>query len=111
MPPAQSRPHTVGAASFDPDAFFDAWSSNASLPQNNDFRTSIVNAFNLKFDDDYVYHATAAVTLAQVQTAINYGGQRELHAWYRDEEGRPVSPLYRHSLRFVVESKPQSTPT
>ncbi|KAJ9636864.1 hypothetical protein H2199_007858 [Coniosporium tulheliwenetii] len=92
MPPTQSRPHTVGAASFDPDAFFEAWSSNASLSQNNDLRSCIINAFNLKSNDGYVYHATAAVTLAQVQTAINYGGQRELHAWYRDEEGKPISP-------------------
>lgn len=88
MPP-HSSPHTVGSPAFDPDAFFDAW-DQSSVPQDNDFRTAIIKAFNLKSNDDYVYHAIASVTLAQVQHAINHGAQAGLNAWYRDAEGRQV---------------------
>ena len=85
---------TIRSASFDPVRFFDTWPERSSelLPHDNDFRTSIMNAFGLKDTDNYVYHAIASVTLAQVQHAISRGGGENgvLHAWYRDSEGKQV---------------------
>ena len=51
----------------------------------------MIATFNLPEDDNYVYHAIASVTLAQVQVAIDHGAVSGLHAWYFDREGRPVT--------------------
>ncbi|KAF2136303.1 uncharacterized protein K452DRAFT_280141 [Aplosporella prunicola CBS 121167] len=83
-PPKRHDPSTIGAQSpFDPDAFLATWSAASSLPlQNNDLRTAIIRAFDLPPTDDYVYHAVASVTLAQVQHALGFGGKHGLHGWY-----------------------------
>ena len=87
-----TRAYTEGSSQFDPDSIFAAWESGQrTLPNDNDLRTSILSTFNLPPDDDYTYHATASVTLSQVQTAINHGGDSGLHAWYLDEEGKAVN--------------------
>ena len=87
--------YTEGSSQFDPDGLFNAWeSSQKTLPEDNDLRSSIISTFHLTPSDDYVYHATASVTLAQVQGAIKHGGGSGLHAWYLDGEGKPV----RHHL-------------
>jgi hypothetical protein len=83
---------TEGSASFGADAFFEAWDiGHCTPPHNNDFRSSIIATFNLPDDDSYVYHATASVTLAQVQIAIDHGAESGLHAWYLDSEGKSVT--------------------
>ncbi|KAL8685986.1 MAG: hypothetical protein Q9218_007422 [Villophora microphyllina] len=90
MPPTKGpRAQTTGSSSFAPDAFFENWAKdpNALPPQNNDLRTSIISAFNLAQSDNYVYHAIASVTLAQVQEAVNHGAENGMHAWYPDESG------------------------
>ncbi|KAL8831465.1 MAG: hypothetical protein Q9170_005280 [Blastenia crenularia] len=81
---------TTGSARFDPDAFFESWEneSKSLLPQNNDLRSSIITSFNLAQSDNYVYHAVASVTLAQVQEATEHGGEHGLHAWYPDSTGK-----------------------
>ena len=84
-----SKPRTTGAAYFDPDTFFNSW-ANEKLPKNNQFRASIISTFDLLNNDSYVYHAIASVTLAQVQEAINHGGEAGFHAWYLDDHGKPV---------------------
>ncbi|KAL9064450.1 MAG: hypothetical protein Q9157_007828, partial [Trypethelium eluteriae] len=85
--PRTTQARTVGSSSFDPDAFLEAWKiGRIGPPKDNDLRTAITEAFGLKENDDYVYHAIASVTLAQVQQAINAGGANGLHAWYRDEQ-------------------------
>ncbi|KAL8719494.1 MAG: hypothetical protein Q9225_003503 [Loekoesia sp. 1 TL-2023] len=92
MPPAKGfRAQTNGSIHFDPDAFFQSWIGDPSalLPQNNDLRSSIISAFNLAQSDNYVYHAIASVTLAQVQEAIEHGAENGLHAWYPDASGKP----------------------
>ncbi|KAL8638562.1 MAG: hypothetical protein Q9228_004290, partial [Teloschistes exilis] len=92
MPPAKGpRAQTTGSSDFDPDAFFEKWAKNgnALLPQNNDLRSSIISAFNLAQSDNYVYHAIASVTLAQVQEAIDHGAENGMHAWYPKEAGEP----------------------
>ncbi|KAF2456279.1 hypothetical protein BDY21DRAFT_415907 [Lineolata rhizophorae] len=108
---AQPRPpFTLRSAAFSPDAFFDNWNPRRALPAEetddaadnaggrNDFRAAVVRAFNLKPDDDYVYHATASVTLAQVQQALNAGRKGGLHAWYRDQDGNEIEPPSRADI-------------
>ena len=88
----QLRPaRTEGASHFEPDALFEAWGKDRkSLPDNDDLKSSIISTFNLPHNDGYVYHATASVTLSQVQEAIDHGSEAGLHAWYLDDEGKPV---------------------
>ncbi|KAI4088325.1 MAG: hypothetical protein LQ339_008722 [Xanthoria mediterranea] len=91
MPPAKGpQAQTIGSAEFDPDAFLASWAQDSPtlLPQGNDLQSSIIAAFNLAQSDSYVYHAVASVTLAQVQEAIQHGGEHGLHAWYPDEAGK-----------------------
>ncbi|KAK5010618.1 hypothetical protein BJ546DRAFT_212609 [Cryomyces antarcticus] len=92
MPPNVSKPHTEGSTRFDPDTFFSDWVTNSFRLQDNDFRSTIIEAFGLKPDDNYIYRAVAEVTLAQVQRVIEYGGQGILHKWYVDGEGKQISP-------------------
>ncbi|KAL8901204.1 MAG: hypothetical protein Q9192_000681 [Flavoplaca navasiana] len=85
------RAQTTGSAQYDPDAFFASWAKDfkAPIPQGNNLRSSIIAAFDLAQSDNYVYHAVASVTLAQVQAAIQHGGGNGLHAWYPNEAGKP----------------------
>ncbi len=93
----QGRARTKGSRLFEPDTLFEAWSKGQrSLPENDDFKSSMISTFNLPYNDTYIYHAIASVTLTQVQEAINHGGKAGLHAWYLDDEGRPV----RNSSRY-----------
>ena len=87
----QGRIRTTGSTHFEPDTLFEAWSQNQKrLPENDDLKSSIISTFNLAHNDSYVYYATASVTLSQVQEAIKHGGKAGLHAWYLDDEGKPV---------------------
>lgn len=87
----QGRARTKGASHFEPDIIFESWSKcQKVLPEDNELRSSIISLFNLPHNDSYVYHATASVTLAQVQEAIKYGSRAGLHAWYLDDDGKPV---------------------
>ncbi len=84
---------TVKSTTFDPAQFFNTWSERGSeFLQDDDLRKSIIRAFGLNDSDDYVYHAIASVTLAQVQHAIGCGAGENgiLHAWYRDSDGKQV---------------------
>jgi hypothetical protein len=91
MPPS-SGPSTEGSSYFSPDELFDSWSAFL-VPQNNDLRSAINTTFNLLPTDDYVYHATASLSLAQVQVAIDHGNKNGLLAWYREENGEQVWSL------------------
>lgn len=84
-------PRTEGAPGFNPDEYFEALANGQKTrPTDNDLRSSIISTFKLPENDDYVYHASASVTLAQVQAAIDHGGGSGLHTWYMNEEGKPV---------------------
>ena len=100
MPPTKSlKSHTTGAAHFDPDDFFKRWGdeSKSLLPNGKDLQSSITAAFSLPQNDNYVYHAIASVTLAQVQVAINQGREHGLHAWYPNSTGEPTDVSNRAS--------------
>ncbi len=91
------RARTKGSSYFEPDALFETWiKDQKSLPENDDLKSSIISTFNLPQNDSYVYYATASVTLSQVQEAINHGSKAGLHAWYLDDEGRPVRDYLRY---------------
>ena len=104
MPRIPKQAQTEHSTTFEPDKFFEDWSKEESQAflYRNDFRKFILNAFGLNFRDDYVYKATAEVTLLQAQTYLEFGAQGGLHAWYRDEAGEAVSLHdYPHlTLRF-----------
>jgi hypothetical protein len=89
MPPPPRGAYAEGSSFFDPDDFFRSWDASL-VPQNNDLRSAINKAFNLLPTDDYVYHATASLSLAQVQVAIDNGNKNGLLAWYREENGEQV---------------------
>ncbi|KAF3934958.1 hypothetical protein ABW19_dt0208776 [Dactylella cylindrospora] len=92
--PAVPKAGTTGSPTFTPDSFFAAWSEEKQkdpIP-DNDLRSAVIQAFSLKNEDGYVYHAIASVTLQQVQAAVAQGGNRGLHAWYRDDKGNVLEP-------------------
>jgi hypothetical protein len=96
--PPEGKPYCrYNIGGHDPNDFFQDWADGElGPPKGNDLRSAIQVAF--KFDprgDDYIYYATLEVTLDQAQDGINLGPQYGLHAWYRDEEGKVVSRVYR----------------
>ncbi|KAL9095171.1 MAG: hypothetical protein Q9165_002427 [Trypethelium subeluteriae] len=114
MPPPRTTPaRTVGSSSFDPEAFLEAWKSGGIGPpkEDDDLRAATVEAFGLKENDDYVYHATASVTLAQVQQAIRAGDANGLHAWYKDEQGQHIPPPPSTDITAYVSIFSPSTST
>ncbi|KAL9112309.1 MAG: hypothetical protein Q9227_003427 [Pyrenula ochraceoflavens] len=96
---AISRARTTDSKSFDPDRFLENWSQedrlqipavDNSVPDG--FRKSVIKAFGLPEGDRYVYHATASVTLSDVQRAVDAGAANDLHTWYRDANGGSLPP-------------------
>lgn len=61
------------------------------LLKNDDLLGASRMLFKLPNDDDYIYHATASVSLAQVQHIVQLGGINGLHNWYKSTDGTPVS--------------------
>jgi len=92
-----SPPYTAGSRSFDPQQLLQdeekLETANAFLGKD-DLRSAITIYFSLPENDNYIYHAVASVTLAQVQQAILHGDQHGLHDWYKDGDGRPVSHAF-----------------
>ena len=89
MPP-QRQARTIGSVEFIPDKFFQTWTSSKTITSGLDLKTSIIDAFSLSNNDQYVYHAIASVTLSQVQEAIGHGAKHGLHAWYIGDDGEAV---------------------
>lgn len=100
---------TESIPNFDLEVIFENWGNGQkTLPEDNDLMSSIISTFNLLKTDDYVYHAMASVTLAQVQQAINHGAGSGLHAWYADEEGKPVRTVLPHN-DFLLDNLIQTS--
>ncbi|KAL8822833.1 MAG: hypothetical protein Q9191_006440 [Dirinaria sp. TL-2023a] len=91
MPP-QRQARTIGSVEFVPDQFFQEWTPSKPITNHLDLRSSVIDAFNLSKNDQYVYHAIASVTLSQVQEAIDHGGKHGLHAWYIGDDGELLPP-------------------
>lgn len=86
--------YCVGSPSFRPDTA----SNDASIKQqvqehltNDDLYNASRALLGLSQNDDYVYHATASVRLAEVQHIVSLGAVNGLHAWYKNEDGSAVS--------------------
>ena len=104
-PRQKTLARTVGSSSFEPESFLEAWrNGNFGPPADHDLRETTIKAFGLEENDDYVYHATASVTLADVQQAIENREKNGLHAWYRDEKGEHVCPPHITSNSFHLIS-------
>ncbi|KAL2884054.1 hypothetical protein SGCOL_000694 [Colletotrichum sp. CLE4] len=82
------------------------------LLAKNDLYSATVVTFNLPERDTYVYHAMTAVRLAEVQRVVSMGGVNGLHAWYRDEEGKPLDPPPQADIQSYIQifSPKTSTP-
>ena len=92
--PARVPARCVGSPSFSPDEIIANQDKHQKarehLAQNNLYEASRA-LLGFPAQDSYVYHATASVKLAEVQKVVNFGGVNGLHAWYRNEDGTPVS--------------------
>ena len=84
----------VGSPSFRPEEAIEDTARHQQardlLAKNDLYEASRV-LLGLPERDSYTYHATASVKLAEVQNVVNLGGANGLHAWYRGEDGSPVS--------------------
>ncbi len=108
MVPNLPAPSTVGSSTFIPDRFLEKWAvGEFSAPQANDLESAIKKVFGLNDNDQYVYHATASVTLGQVQFVINQADKHGLHAWYRDDAGQQVND--RSASSFLSAPKVHET--
>lgn len=95
MAPHPTAPYTSGSPSFNPDTVYaeDLNSPSSTVQQClkvHGLWPAISYLFALPEDDAYVYHATASVTLEQVQKAILAGNAQGLHDWYLDSDGEAI---------------------
>jgi len=105
-----------GSPSWNPDTYLtDAElhaRAQAYLSEKNDLRSAITTSFSLRKADNYVYHAIAAVTLAQVQQGVNLGRAHGLHNWYYGERAAPApQPQPQTQNGGVDRSSEQATTT
>ncbi|KIW12641.1 hypothetical protein PV08_09919 [Exophiala spinifera] len=87
--PSIPGPATEGSKTWSPEHLFDTSPTSSETWQKihthlnaNEFRAAIATAFELPPDDNFTYHASASVNLAQVEAAIHAGRANGLHAWY-----------------------------
>lgn len=89
--------HCVGNPSFDPEALITDTDRQKQavdlLASDNDLYAASRVLLGLPDPDTYTYHAMTSVKLAQVQHVIGLGRANGLHAWYRNEDGSPVTAL------------------
>ncbi|KAK2007573.1 hypothetical protein LZ32DRAFT_490075, partial [Colletotrichum eremochloae] len=107
--------YCVGSPTFSPDEYAkDAARRERAneLLAKDDFYGAVVVSFGLPEPDTYVYHAMTAVRLAEVQRVVSMGGANGMHAWYRDDEGKPLDPPPRADIDAYVQifSPATSTP-
>ena len=98
----------AGISISNPHSYFkdESHTSDAiSKLYGNDFRSAIIQSFNLSEDDSYVYHAIASVTLSEVQAALEAGTANGLCDWYLDERGATVLTV------LIWLNMPSLTPT
>ncbi|KAL6242498.1 hypothetical protein RBB50_010638 [Rhinocladiella similis] len=103
--PSIPGPATEGSKTWSPEHLFDTANSNSVSEtwqkihthlNANEFRAAITTAFELAPGDNFTYHASASVNLAQVEAAVHAGRANGLHAWYvqpKQQEGEEEEPL------------------
>ncbi|KAH6697249.1 hypothetical protein F5X68DRAFT_257476 [Plectosphaerella plurivora] len=87
--------HCVGNPSFNPSDYItntDLQVKATELLAKDNLYQATITSFGLPERDDYTYHAMTAVRLAQVQHIVSLGGQNNLHAWYRTDDGTVLDP-------------------
>jgi hypothetical protein len=97
--------YCVGSPTFKPDEAIediDGQKEAVGHLLKNDLYSASRVLFQLPHPDPYTYHAITSVKLAQVQSVVNLGGANGLHAWYRNEDGSPVSHSPSKPLRFNI---------
>ena len=78
---------TLEAGLFDPDTFISRWSKGElQPPDDRDLGSTIKEAFKLKPNDNYVYHAVASVSLEDMRRYLSAGDVGMLQAWYFEED-------------------------
>ncbi|KAI0388759.1 hypothetical protein F5Y17DRAFT_180618 [Xylariaceae sp. FL0594] len=91
--PAAKITYCEGSPSWNPDAYLADAEVHARaekyLSEKNDLRSAIATSFSLRKTDNFVYHAIVAVTLAQMQQAVDAGRAHGLHNWYYGEPPQP----------------------
>ncbi|CCF38855.1 hypothetical protein CH063_02001 [Colletotrichum higginsianum] len=113
---AAAAPFTycVGSPTFRPDEYADDAArrerANELLTRDDLYGATVVS-FNLPAADTYVYHAMTAVRLAEVQRVVAMGGVNGLHAWYRDDEGKPLDPPPRADIDAYTQIFSPATQT
>lgn len=85
--PTIPGPATEGSKTWSPQHLFDnnnpeLWPRVHSHLNAHEFRAAITTAFELSAGDNFTYHASASVNLAQAEGAIRAGRINGLHAWY-----------------------------
>ena len=100
MSSSKSAKYCVGSPSFNPSELIqdqDRQAQARTLLTSNDLYNATRVLFSLPEPDNFVYHATASVKLAQVQQVVNLGGANSLHAWYRGADSSEVKHS-RHTI-------------
>ncbi|KAG8529736.1 uncharacterized protein KY384_005217 [Bacidia gigantensis] len=112
MPVEPQKPYATGSKGFDPDDFLAQWPKKAQALSKHDFRSSIIDNFNLPHNDSYVYHAIASVTLSQVQEATNHGREANLHACSDDLTSAALAraPPQADTEAYTTLFSPTTTP-
>ncbi|KAL2430093.1 hypothetical protein ABEF95_004146 [Exophiala dermatitidis] len=86
MPPSPAEgtdgSKTWKAAHLFEESDAERWPKIHQHLNQNEFRAAITTAFELPPGDSFTYHASASVSLAQVEAAIHAGRANGLHAWY-----------------------------
>lgn len=87
-------PRCVGSPSFAPEEVIQdgpRLKQAQELLAANDLYNASRVLLSLPERDTFTYHAMTSVKLAEVQHVVGLGGINGLHAWYRGEDGTPVS--------------------
>ncbi|KAK5209110.1 hypothetical protein LTR41_005509 [Exophiala xenobiotica] len=85
--PSIPGPATEGSKTWSPSRLCNSndpevWRKIHGHLNAHEFRAAITTAFDLPSGDNFTYHASASVNLAQVEAAIRAGRANGLHAWY-----------------------------
>ncbi|OAA72141.1 hypothetical protein ISF_01214 [Cordyceps fumosorosea ARSEF 2679] len=84
------KKYCVGSAEFEPSTVAGDDSLQArigELLKEDDLLGASRVLFKLPENDGYIYHATASVSLAQVQHILQLGDVNGLHDWYKNIDG------------------------